>query len=499
MSEERNARDGDEARRIQEGENEIDVLVLFAGILKKFKAHWWVVLVPAILVALALGGYKYLTYRPMYRVTATFTVNRRLLTSTGNDSYGYSYDYGTVSQLTDTFPFLVSSDLLTDVIADEMGTDKVSADIYSSGVEDTNLFSIYVDARDPDYAYQVMQSVIKNYPKVAEYVIGDTQLSMLINPFVPDAPYNDSQALKYLLIGGLAGFVVGMGILFLMAYFNNSVKTVEDISQMLNQTSLGILPHVATRKRRSSGASTVSILSRSTDGGMREAMRSIRTRLLRDMDERGAKVLMVTSSIAGEGKSTIAMNLAITIAQKHASVILVDADLRHSSMVKYLGLRDPQFTYLDVADGKAKIEDALIDSRIEGLKFLPCGSSAAPLEILSSQKFSATIKRLQNMADFVIVDTPPCGMLADASAFAPSCDAALFVIRQDTSTKWQVLDALQAISFTGLPILGCVLNDVSAGLAGYGYGYGYGSYGYGAYGRRHYGYYNPEEKSARTE
>jgi capsular polysaccharide biosynthesis protein len=211
----------------------------------------------------------------MYRASATFAVDRRLSTSTGNDSYGYSYDYGTVSQLTDTFPYIVSSDLLMDVVADEMGTPYVYANIYSSGVEDTNLFSIYVEAADPDYAYSVLNSVISNYPKVAEYVIGDTQLSMLIDPVVPDAPVNDSQTMKYLGIGALAGFVVGMGILFLMAYLNNSVKTIEDISKMLNQTPLGIVPHVATRKRRSSSPASVSILGRSTETGLREASRAM--------------------------------------------------------------------------------------------------------------------------------------------------------------------------------------------------------------------------------
>ena len=490
MSENRPMREADEARRLNESEGEIDLLVLLADMTKKFKTFWWVVLLFIVAFSLALGGYKRVTYVPVYRASATFAVNRRLLTSTGNDSYGYSYDYGTVSQLTDTFPYIVSSDLLMNIVAQQMGTDYVYANIYASGVEDTNIFTIYVEATNANYAYQVLMGVIENYPQIAEYVIGDTQLSMLIDPVVPGMPYNSSQALKYALMGGLAGAFLGLGFLFLLAYFNNSVKTLEDVSKMLNQNPLGVLPRAGSR-RANRGVPGISILHRAASSGLREAVRSLRTRLLRDMDERGAKVLMVTSATAGEGKSTVAANIAISIAQRHVTVILVDADMRRASMVNYLGIRSPQYTYLDVAAGTASLRDALVDYRVEGLRCLECGKLESPIEVLGSPEFAETIRRLRMMADFVIIDTPPCGMLADASAFAPACDAALFVIKQDGPSKWQILDALEAISYTGLPVVGCVLNDVPSGFTGYGYGYGYSQRNYaGAYAKKNYESYS---------
>ncbi len=490
----RPAHELDEARRLNEAEDEIDLLVLLAGMLKKLKSLWWAVLLLAVVFSAALGGYKKASYVPVYRASATFAVNRRLLTSTGNDSYGYSYDYGTVSQLTDTFPYVVSSDLLMNIVAREMGTDYVYARIYSSGVEDTNLFTIYVEAIDPNYAYRVLLSVIENYPKISEYVIGDTQLSMLIDPVVPTAPYNSSQVLKYALLGALVGGFLGLGLLFLLSYFNKSIKTLEDVSNILNQTPLGVLPHAGGRRHRD--VQEGSILNRAGSSGLRESIRSLRTRLLRDMDERGAKVLMVTSTMAGEGKSTVSTYLAISIAQRHASVILIDADMRRASLVRYLGIQEPKFTYLDVAAGKARIEDALIDYKIEGLRYLECGKANAPMEVLGSNGFMEMIRRLRTMADFVIIDTPPCGMLADASAFAPACDAALFVIKQDGSTKWQILDAIEAINFTGLPVIGCVLNDVLSGFTGYGYGFGYSQRNYtGAYARKNYEAYSAGRKS----
>lgn len=494
MSETRPAREAVEAKRLDEGENEIDLLVLLAGMIKKFKKLWWAVLLLALAFALALGGYKHVRYVPVYRASATFAVNRRLLASTGNDSYGYSYDFGTVSQLTDTFPYIVSSDLLMNIVAREMNTDYVYANIYSSGVEDTNLFTIYVEAMDANYAFQVLRSVIANYPKIAEYVIGDTQLSMLIEPVVPEEAYNSPQVIRYALIGAFAGGLLGLGLLFLLAYFNNSIKTLEEISTILNQTPLGVLPRAGSR-RANRGAPTISILNRAANGGLREAFRSLRTRLLRDLGERGAKVLMVTSTMANEGKSTVAANLAISIAQRNASVILVDADMRRSSMVQYLGLRDPKYTYIDIASGAASVQDALIEYRVEGLRCLECGRSDAPIEMLGSPAFAETIRRLRTMADFVIIDTPPCGMLADASAFAPACDAALFVIKQDGPSKWQILDALEVIHFSGLPIVGCVLNHVLSGITGYGYGFGYTQHNYaGAYARKNYEAYSAKTR-----
>lgn len=498
MTERRPVRETDEATRLSTEESEIDLVVLLVGMLKKFKRLWWVILLLTVLFALALGEYKAQSYVPIYRASATFAVNRRLLASTGNDSYGYSYEYGTVSQLTDTFPYIISSDLLMNIVAKQMGTDYVYANIYSSGVEDTNLFSIYVEAQNANYAYNVLLAVIENYPKIAEYVIGDTQLNMLIDPVIPDAPYNSPQTLRYALMGGLVGAFAGLMFLFLLAYFNHSVKTLEDITNMLNQVPLGTLPHAGSR-RSNRGAPEIAVLNRAANAGLREAIRSLRTRLLRDMAEQDAKVLMVTSTMAGEGKSTVATNLAISIAQRHASVILVDADTRRASMISYLGMQKPKYTYLDVAAGKASIQDALVEYRVEGLRCLECGKAEAPLEALGSPAFLETIRQLRTLADFVIVDAPPCGMLADATVFAPACDAALFVIKQDGPSKWQILDALEAISFTDLPIIGCVLNNVLSGFMGYGYGHGYGysqrNYA-GAYDRRKYETYSKGQSSA---
>ena len=212
---------------------------------------------------------------------------------------------------------------------------------------------------------------------------------------------------------------------------------------------------------------------------------------------------MVTSSIPGEGKTTVSANLAVSLAKHGKRVILVDCDLRNPSVAAFFGMpqRDPGLGA--VLDGKAQIKDVLKERKVENgqLLLLPGESqSETNVSLLGSEKMKAVIQKLSSMADVVLLDTAPAQLLADAAMMARYVDSAVYVIRYDYTKIGKIREGIQSLSLSKIKMLGYVFNcDRSAGGSRYGYGYGrYGSYSrYGHYG--HYGRYRDIGKREKKE
>lgn len=478
------------------GETEdLDLMVLLVDFYRGFKKFWWL-LVLLVFAAAALTLYQSLrTYRPLYAAEASFAVSTRATTGYGNDDFSSIYDYGTVTQMARTFPYILNSNLLQQVIREELGVTRLNGSIYATGLEDTNLFILTVTSPSAEDASKILNAAIYNYPKVAEFIIGDTQMNILSEPSVSHFPINQVSYANKLLKGALIGLVAGLALLAAYALLRRTIRNVDEIETKLNQRSIGVLPKVTFKRRSSLKANRLNILNKHTSRSYKESIRGLRSRTIKKMDDFGAKSVIVTSAVAGEGKSTIALNLAISMAQTGVRVALVDADMRTQDLQVLLGVKEPPVTLAHVIRGEAKSEQSHYEIFVKGLYYVPCGfNKKYSVEMLSSPAFMEALNTLKEKVDYLVINTPPSGMLADAPTLAGISDSVLFVIRQDTAHISRVIDGLQNIGYTGVRILGCVLNEADPGFSGYGYGYGYGghyaygsgnSYGkYGTYGQR---------------
>ncbi len=483
---------------------EIDLQILLIDIYKSIKKFWWLVL---ILGLAASGLYLYMStrnYVPYYLAKATFTVSTQTATNYGTADYSFSYD-GSVVKLTDTFPYILKSDILQQIIKEDLDTDYLNGSINATGVEFSNLFTLEVTSTDARDAYDILQSVIDNYPKVAEFIIGDTRINTLAEPTVSAQPINGISYKLTIFKGFLLGAFCGFLIIVMYAFFRKTVRKVDEIETKLNQKSLGIIPHVRFKRRSSEKQQRLVIMNRFVSNAFQEAIRALRTRILKIMDHGGMKVLLVTSTMPNEGKSIIALNLALSIAQKGSRVLLVDADLKRQQIQDLLSIKGKPVTFLDVMEGTAPLNIAVLETIMKDFNFLACGYAPDhSVEILSSSKFKYAFEALKKEMDYIIIDSPPCGLLADASVLAGICDSVLYVIKQDYAKIGKIIEGIQGIGYSGVNICGCVLNDAKAGLQGYGYGYGYGygshyygsHYGYGSYGR--YGNYGEKNNDIST-
>ena len=196
----------------------------------------------------------------------------------------------------------------------------------------------------------------------------------------------------------------------------------------------------------------------------------------------GAKVILITSTVPGEGKTTLAANLAVSLAQGGSKVILVDADLRLQSLHRFFRVQHESRGLADALEAQNPyIPGFLTDVGIENLKLISGGKTAAPFSILRSRKIKNIFEKLRDMADYVIVDTPPSGMLSDAESFLRYSDGVIYLVKADYASRSQIIDNIQALSENRAEMIGYVLGGVQPGGGNYGYGgynYGYKGYGY---------------------
>lgn len=223
-----------------------------------------------------------------------------------------------------------------------------------------------------------------------------------------------------------------------------------------------------------------SILTESSDFFVREAYKTLRTNCIFALaGQEGCKVLTLTSSLQGEGKSTTALNLAISFAQAENRVILIDCDLRRPQVARLLRKRSSvglSNLLLDLS----QIDKAIVKSGIERLDVILSGDIPPnPSELLGSTRMSALLEQLRERYDYVILDTPPVNMVTDAVVLAPKSDGVLFVVRANCSERGLVARAVEQLQYANTKILGFVLDDVVASGGSYRYKK-YGGYGYGS-------------------
>jgi receptor protein-tyrosine kinase len=227
--------------------------------------------------------------------------------------------------------------------------------------------------------------------------------------------------------------------------------------------------------------------------GFGESVRLLRLRVEKELEEKQRKVVLISSAIPGEGKTTVSVNLAISMALKGKKVLIIDCDMRNPTVGKALGIKN-NAGMAEYLTTNAPVREIISGTKVENLSVITGGTNvkAGYAELLSDKRLGQLVKAASTLFDYIILDTPPCSLLADAAEVGSVADAALVVIRHDFASQEQIMDGVRGLADCGVPIMGCVLNGIEHGFAtGYGYGYGYGhGYGYGYSYRHSYGYGN---------
>lgn len=477
--------------RAQESENVIDLSTLFRNFFRIFFRRLWVVILAAVIGGSAMGYRSYKAYTPYYEAKAIFAVSAGYTYALDVQSYSTYYDTTAARQVVSTFSDIISTEAMRELIAQSLGKDTFNATISASlAAENSNLFALTVRSSDPQEAYDVLNAVMENYPRVAAIVLGDTRIYVIEEATVPASPANSRSWKGSAVKGAILGAGVVVLIMGIIALSIHTVNSADDLKNAVSIKCLGTLPYCRVKKR-TGGNGSILITESSASRPFTEAILTVRARLLHYCKKSDAKVILITSTVPGEGKTTLAANLAVSLAQNGSKVILVDADLRLQSLRRFFRVRHESRGLVDALEAQNPyLPGFLTDVGVENLKLISGGSSAAPFSILRSKKIKNIFEKLRDMADYVIVDTPPSGMLSDAESFIRYSDGVIYVIKADYASRSQIIDNIQSLSENRAEMIGYVIGGVRQTGGNYGYGYG-SKYGYNY---KSYGYNYGKEK-----
>lgn len=275
---------------------------------------------------------------------------------------------------------------------------------------------------------------------------------------------------KIMTMALVLGLLAGGGLAVLRDFMDQTLRSADEMSAVLGLPVLGVVPAMSRKETIPARGQKIHL---QPDLPEAEAFRTVRTAIFFGA-HKGTTTMLITSPATGDGKSTLASNLAIALAQAGQRTIILDADLRKPMQHVIFETEHAQGGVSAVLWGRMKLGQAIQPTQVQGLSLLPCGSKVPnPSEILNGQQFALLLEQLAQTYDRVIIDAPPVTMVADAQILGALCDATILVLRAGKSTRKIGQRAIDGLYRVGAHLLGMVVNDVPKSGDRYGY---YGGY-----------------------
>lgn len=451
--------------------------------------RWYLILAAAAIAAMAAFVITDYTYKPVYTATTTFVV-------TSDSTIGTTYNnLNTANATASVFTEVLNSSLLRQKVLEESGLSSFSGTVTADVITNTNLLTMTVKGSDPRAVFLMSKAMIEHHHTVSAEVLSGVILEVLRDPTVPARPSNPPVTKTRTVQAALLAAIAVAALLAVDALMADKIRSRAEADSKLSCHVLGCLYH--ERKNKTFKAwlrkqkKSILLTDPLTSFLYTEAVHKLSGRVDKRR-HRGERILMVTSFLENEGKSTVTVNLALSMAKKGKKVLLVDCDLRKPSCNLILGFKEPLAGVTDVLQGKAALADCIVHMEDSGLSLLAARKSfKTAANLVSSSAMEAMLKEAARHYDLVIVDTPPMSVAPDTEAIAEFADASLLVVRQNAASA-DALNTAAAILSTTTHLLGCVLNNVY-GSDSFTPVFRYSSYGrngrYGKYGSySKYGY-----------
>lgn len=443
----------------------------------------------AILIAImGVQTYKNIVYVPEYTASTTLAVMAK-----GNAEGSAYSSLSTASSMAEVFSEVFQSEVVKEKVEEEIGKMPENTKIASELIPETNLLKLSVTTEDPQSAYRVLQAILGNYRNVSDYIFGNAVLEVIMDPEVPVAPSNTFETARLKKLGILGATALMAALIILFSILRNTVKTTKTAKRHLEGDCLAVLPFEHKNKtlkgkiRKTNKAVLLSnpVISFGYEEGC--------DRLASSMEYKtGAhNIVLVTSVAENEGKSTVAVNLAIALARRNKNVLLVDMDFAKPAIYKLMDDKsDKRHGLLEFMDGKVPLRDVVRYDKEKKIYTILNKKGLNDANKYLTAKFARVfLEAARKNFDYVILDSAPLSVGADTEYLQEYVDSSVLVVREDRVMISDLNDAVETLSESGNKFLGYVLNGFDK--AGFGIigRYGYGKYGkYGKYGN--YGNYS---------
>ncbi len=362
-------------------------------------------------------------------------------------------------------------------------------------IDSTNRALMRVPAQTIEYqkldrnrrVVEEMITLVEGQLKDAEITAAVTDsTATVLDEAVTPAPQGGSSTTLIYAVGVFSGLLVGVIVAFMRDWLDTTVRTEQDLANIVGVAVVGTIPNLQQQARSvgyrlpaPKGADAAPATGREFQTPAAEAYRTLRTNLNYLTPPRPPHVIVITSALPGDGKTTTAVNLAVTLAHQGQRVILIDAETRRGTVHDLFGI-PPAPGFFDLMYGQASPGECIRRVEMEGggtLDVLPLGSapSVNPADLLVAGRLQPLFERLRPQYDYVLIDTPPLNLFTDAALIGAHADALLLVARADKTDRDELRYAVQQLRNVQVTLAGTILNDVEFRRSSR-YRMGYGNY-----------------------
>ena len=352
---------------------------------------------------------------------------------------------------------VLNSDMLVEQICKDSQIERLPGAISASQVADTNMITLNATASSAEEALRLLKAALESYPTLTGYCESGYMFRNLTALSADNIQKQDARPLYYAALAALLVLAGGVGLTVFLCMSTDKVYNRQQAAMVLDIPVLNTIHYFRKKKNQKA----ILISDSATTGDYEEELDRLTTRVESEMNKNDQKVLMVTSIRENEGKSTITVNLALNLSRRGKKVMLIDCDMRRPAVAKIFDAEVEEGTGLsDLLAGDSTLKDVMRrDSRY---KYLRCvfqnKAIAEPDKLLEDEAFKTLLRKIASRMDYVILDTPPLGIVRDAEIISAAADSVLLVIRQDLAHASEINDAVDVLDETGVTVLGGVLN-----------------------------------------
>lgn len=428
------------------------------SLIKDITKNIWAIIFAGIIAWMGLYIYQFSLHKPEYKSTAMLAVRSKV-------GSGYT-ELSTAYEMTNVFTEVFKQPAMKQLAAKNLGLDSFDGTIDATVQRQTNIMVISVTADRPEKAYLLLDSVLDVYPEISGAVFSNSVIDILSNPKMPVGASNNVNSTKRTQIIFLAMLLQSV-LIVLLSILRNTIKNENSFKSRVDSKLVGTVTHEKlnlTLKEKMMGKKRALLIDDAyTSLKFSEEYQRIANKIEYAQTQHGYKVFTVTSVAENEGKSTASVNISLALAARGYKVALLDLDVRKPSIYKIFDFKgDIKVEFPDVLSGKAKMEDFRFYRYRNSSLLLALNKTSRNDSVnwLSSHHSVECIESIKEQMDFVIIDTPPIAVSADAVQLTTLADRTLLVVRTDRIAAEDINDAILSVTNSGGEIMGCILNDV---------------------------------------
>lgn len=421
---------------------------------------FWAIILVALIALMGIQIVEKSIYTPTYTSSAVLVVRSRVGTTGAFSSLTASVEMANI------FKDVFKQNSLKTLAAEELGLDSFDGTISTSLTESTNLLKVSVRAEEPELAFKLLTAILKVYPEVTEAVFTDSIIDIVSDPQMPTSPSN-SRLMVYRKQIILLAMLAEGGMIVLLSLLRGTIKEERGFTDKVDSKLIATISHerahVSKKERIKKKKRAMLVNDAYSSLRFTEDYQKLCTKFEHMNKLQGKKSFIISSVAENEGKSTVAANVALGLSERGYNVVLLDLDVRKPSMYKIFDFHESiESAFSDVLSQKVKLSDfKFYRYRKSSLAIAFNKKTAGNSELLmNSMVVGAVLKELEEKTDFIIVDTAPISVSADAVTISEVADATILVVRTDCVPVEDINETILNITESGANFEGCILNDV---------------------------------------